>query len=95
MTDESRESTPPPEGTEPRTPRCWSRCTRRFRGGVPPRLLSAALEQTLSFETRIRKSRLCITETFFNSLLDQKAARLPAAPEDEGLAAKPRAIVKI
>ena len=56
---------------------------------------SAALEQTLSFENRIRKRRLCITETFFNRLLDQETAGLPAAPEDEGLAAKPRAVVKI
>ena len=56
---------------------------------------SAAREQTLSFENRIRKSRLCITETFFNIRLDQETARLPAAPEDEGRTAKPRAVVKI
>jgi hypothetical protein len=32
--------------------------------------------------------------TFFNSLSDQETARLPAVPEDERLAAKPRAVVK-
>ena len=56
---------------------------------------SAALEQTLSFENRIGKSRFCIAETFFNKLSNQKTARLPAAPENEGLAAKPRTILKI
>src|SRR6266516_4842041 len=34
-------------------------------------------------------------KAFFNCLLDQKTARLPAAPENKGRTAKPRAIVKI
>jgi hypothetical protein len=44
---------------------------------------------------KLRKVDFCIAETFFNKLLDQKTARLPAAPEDKRFAAEPRAIVKI
>jgi hypothetical protein len=53
---------------------------------------SAVVDKTL---TGFRKSRFCIAESFFNSLLNQKTARLPAAPEDKRRAAKPRAIVEI
>ncbi len=52
---------------------------------IPP---SAVVDKTL---TGFRKSRFCIAERF----LDQKTARLPAAPEDKRRAAQPRAIVKI